>query len=269
MADVLTTIKEWAATSGLKLIIAVIVLIVAFRLINWLFRKLKNNADKAQKVDATLLRTALNVGKVAAKILVVIALVGYLGIDTSGLAALVASLGVCFGLAVNGALSNLAGGVLLLITRPFSVGDYISAQGYDGTVEDIRITCTKLATVDNRVVYLPNGALSSGNIVNFSEKDLRRVDLTFSVAGNDPEQVRSLVLGVCAAEPLVLESPEPFARITEYGAGNGTKVTLRAWCANANYWDCYFNLLSAMNRTFEANGIVIPFPQMDVHIKNN
>ena len=203
------------------------------------------------------------------KILVVVCLIGYLGIETSGISALIASVGVAAGLAINGTLANLAGGVMILITRPFRVDDFIEAQGEQGVVEEIKICYTKIHTLDNRTIYLPNSALSTGTIINYSEKDLRRVDLEFSVGGNDPEKVRNILLDVCKNEEKVLSDPEPFARTTDYGAGNGVKVTLRAWCKGADYWDAYFNLLDGVRKAFEENKIVIPFQQMDVHIKND
>ncbi|MBR4120459.1 MAG: mechanosensitive ion channel family protein, partial [Spirochaetales bacterium] len=143
------------------------------------------------------------------------------------------------------------------------------AQGADGIVEDIRLVSTSIVTLDNKVVHLPNGALSSGNIVNYSEKEIRRVDLDFSVAGNDPELVRSLILGVCDADEKVLKNPATFVRVTDYGAGNGVKVTMRAWTKTEQYWDTYFDLLNGVRKAFEENKIVIPFNQLDVHIKNN
>ncbi len=115
-------------------------------------------------------------------------------------------------------------------------------------------------------VYLPNSSVSSGNIINFSEKPTRRVDLDFSVAGNDPALVRGVLLDICDYEPRILKDPAPFARISDFGAGNGTKMTLRAWCNTADYWDVYFNLLDAAQEEFEKRGIVVPFSQMDVHL---
>lgn len=250
---------------GIQIVIALVILIVAFKIIGRLAKKIDKKLES--KFDTTLVRTLVNSGKIVLDALVVMALVGYLGIDTSGIAAVFASLGVCVGLAVNGALSNLAGGVLILITRPFKIGDYIAAQGFEGTVEEINVTTTKLVTLDNKVVYVPNGALSSGNIVNYSEKDLRRVDLNFTVGGNDPDKVREIILSVCSANELVLKDPAPFAMITNYGAGNGVIVTMRAWTKAATYWDVYLKSLDEIRKAFDANGIVIPFNQLDVHIK--
>lgn len=269
MPAFLNTLIEWAMSTGLKVIIALIILLVSFRVITVVGRKLEKKLVENQKLDKTLTKFLLNAGKILLRILVVCCLIGYLGIETTGISAVIGSLGVCVGLAVNGALANLAGGMLILLTRPFKIGDYISAQGVDGTVEDIHIISTKIVTVDNKVVYLPNGALSSGNITNFSEKDIRRVDLDFSIAGNDPELVRSIALKVCSETENVLLDPTPFARVTEYGAGNGTKLTVRAWCNGANYWDVRFDLLENMKVAFDQNNIVVPFNQLDVHIKND
>lgn len=268
MTEFFSSLSLWVRTTGVRLIVSLIILVISFKVINSISRKVeKRLLDKGQ--DKTLVQTLSYLARILLKIVVCTCLVGYLGIDTSGIAALIASLGVCVGLAVNGALSNLAGGVLLLVTRPFKIGDYIEAQGVAGTVENIKITCTKIVTVDNKVVYLPNGALSSGNITNYSEKDLRRVDLTFSVAGNDPEKVKSLISGVCDRDEKVCKDPAVFVRVTDYGAGNGVKVTMRAWTKSGLYWDTYFDLLNGIQAEFEKNGIVIPFNQLDVHIKNN
>ena len=269
MQEFLNTIIGWATTTGVKVLIALAILLIAFRVINAVGKKLTKKLDDSGKLDKTLNKTLSNIAVVLLKVLVVVSLIGYLGIETSGISALIASLGVGVGLAVNGTLSNLAGGVLLLITKPFKIGDYISAQGSDGTVQDIRICNTKILTVDNKTVYLPNSSLSSGTIVNYSEQPLRRVDLDFSVGGNDPVKVQQVLMDVCRQQQLVLDDPKPFARMTDFGAGNGVKITLRAWCRTENYWDTYFALLDDAQKAFEAENIVVPFNQLDVHIKNN
>lgn len=266
MEELLLTVKEWAASAGIKIVIALVLLLVTFKVTNVVTKKVSAKLAAGKKLDQTLVTTLVYLAGAAIKVVVVISLVGYVGIDTSGLAALVASLGVCVGLAVNGTLSNLAGGVLLLVTRPFSIGDYISAQGFEGTVEEIHIISTKIITVDNKVVYIPNGALSSGTIQNFSEKELRRVDLTFSVGGNDPRKVEAVLLDVCEASERVLKDPAPFARVIDYGAGNGVKVVLRAWCKSAEYWDTYFDLLRDVNTAFDTNDIVVPFNRLNVQL---
>ena len=268
-AEIIEALRNWALTTGVKIVAAIIILLISFRIVTLISRRIEKKLEKSGKFDKTIIQTLFYAGRIVVKIVIATCLVGWLGVDTTGIAALIASLGVGIGLAVNGALSNFAGGILLLVTRPFKVGDYIAAQGSEGIVEDIRIISTKIVTLDNKVVHLPNGALSSGNIVNYSEKDIRRVDLVFSVAGNDPEIVRKLITDVCDADEKVLKDPAVFVRVSDYGAGNGVKVTMRAWCKTEQYWDTYFDLLNGVQKTFEANNIVIPFNQLDVHIKNN
>lgn len=267
--EIIEALRNWAMSTGIKIVAALLILLISFRIVTLISRRIEKKLEKSGKFDKTLVRTLSYAGRIVVKIVIATCLVGWLGIDTTGIAALIASLGVGVGLAVNGALSNFAGGILLLVTRPFRVGDYIAAQGTEGIVEDIRIISTKIVTLDNKVVHLPNGALSAGNIVNYSEKDIRRVDLVFSVAGNDPDVVRKLIADVCEADEKVLKDPAVFVRVSDYGAGNGVKVTMRAWCKTEQYWDTYFDLLNGVQKTFEANNIVIPFNQLDVHIKNN
>ena len=173
----LQSIASRAADIGIKLFVSLVLLIISFKVINLITKKIEKSSRK-RSADKTILRTSLYIFKIGSKILIAIGLIGYIGIDTGGITALIASLGVGIGLAVNGALSDLAGGVLILLTRPFRIDDYIEAQGFSGTVEDIHITNTKLRTPDNKTIYIPNGALSSGNIVNYSEKDTRRVGFT-------------------------------------------------------------------------------------------
>lgn len=204
--------------------------------------------------------------KVALKVLVVIALIGYVGIDTSAITALIASLGVGVGLAINGTLSNFAGGVLILITRPFKDDDYIQACGYEGTVEDIRICHTRLRTTDNKVVYLPNGNLSTSQIVNFSEKDLRRVDLKFSISYSDDfEKAKAIIADVCAQNELILKDPEPSIRVSAQSASS-IDISTKVWCKNADYWTVNFDMLENVKKAFDQNGITIPFNQLDVHV---
>lgn len=269
MSDFLKTAITWVAGTGVKILIALVILLVSFRIINVLSKKIFKKLMKSDHLDQTLTKSLSNIVKIGLKVLVVVCLIGYLGIETSGISAVIASLGVCVGLAVNGTLSNLAGGAMILITRPFKVGDYIETQGQEGTVEDILICTTKILTLDNKTVYLPNSSLSTGTIVNYSEQKLRRVDFDFSVGGNDPAKVCQMLLDICANEALVLKDPAPFARLSDYGAGNGVKVTMRAWCKGADYWDTYFALLETIQKAFDAEGIVVPFNQLDVHIKNN
>ena len=264
----LNTLINWATTTGVKLIIALVILLISFKIIKVVCRKIEKSGTK-KNADKTVMRTLSYALGLVLRVVVLVCLVGYLGIDTSGITALIASFGVCVGLAVNGALSNLAGGVLILLTRPFRVDDFIEAQGISGTVADIHITATKIVTVDNKVVYVPNGSLANGNIINYSEKDTRRVDLDFSVSYSaDSDKVKAIITEILEKHELVLKDPAPFVRVSAHGT-SAMIIKSRAWVKNADYWDVYFDVTEAVKAEFDKNGIDIPFQQLDVHIKNS
>lgn len=268
MENLMNKLIEWGAQTGIKIVIALIILMITFRIITVLGRRIEKRAETNPKMDKTLTKTLVYMGKIALKIIVVITLVGFLGIDTSGLTALVASLGVCAGLAVNGALSNFAGGVLILITRPFKVDDYISVAGYEGTVKDIFIINTKILTLDNKVVYLPNGTVSSSPIVNYTAQGIRRVDLEMSIAyGNDFKKAEEILMNVLTQHEKVLQDPAPTVRMVEHGE-SGIKLCCRPWVDVADYWDVYFDVLEQTKEAFDEQGITIPYNQLDVHVHN-
>lgn len=264
--QLLNTIVQWATSVGVKIIIALVILIISFKIINVIARKIEKKGND-KKADKTIMKTLAYVFKLGLKIVIIICLVGYLGIDTSGLTALVASLGVCIGLAVNGALSNLAGGVMIILTRPFRIDDYIEAQGQAGTVVDIHVTNTKLLTPDNKVIYIPNGTLANGEIINYSEKDTRRVDLTFSIGYSDDfERAKEIIKNICDSHELILQDPLPFIRLKEHGASS-INLVVRVWVKSSDYWTVYFDLTEKVKTEFDKEGIEIPFNQLDVHIK--
>lgn len=273
LEEIWNSLKEWLVSDAIwttiaRIFLAIFILIVSFKIINAIARKIEKSSEK-KNADKTIMRTLAYLFKLGMKIVVTITLIGFLGIDTSGLTALIASMGVCIGLAVNGAVANLAGGVLLILSRPFRVDDYIEAQGYGGTVDEIHITYTKLISPDNKVIYLPNGALSNGNIVNYSEKDLRRVDLLFSISyATDFEKAKSIIRSVCDEHELILKEPAPFVRVKEH-ASSSVNIVTRVWVKSSNYWTVYFDLMETVKQKFDENGIEIPFNQLDVHVKTN
>ena len=257
--------------SGVKVIIALIVLLVSFRLVTVLTRKIeKKMVGGKRRVDKTIATTLMYVVKIALRTVIVVSLVGYLGIDTSGITALIASLGVCIGLAVNGAVANFAGGVLLIFTRPFKVDDYIEACGHSGTVEDIHLINTRIRTTDNKIIYIPNGELSSSAIINYSEKDVRRVEITFAIGYSaDFEKAKKIILDICNSHEKVLTEPAaPFARVSGHGESSINIVT-RVWTKSSDFWAVKFDLLEGVKTAFDREGIEIPFNQLDVHIKND
>jgi small conductance mechanosensitive channel len=253
---------------GIKAVIAIFLLLLAFRIITVILRKLEERLRRRTGLDKTVLSTAFYAVSALLKALVVLSLVAYLGVDVSGITALIASLGVGVGLAVNGALSNLAGGVLLLITRPFKIDDFIEAEGYSGTVEDIRVTFTRLRTPDNKVVYIPNGRLSADTLTNYSEKPIRRLDMAFTVSyDSSTELAMKIMSDVISKNPLALADPEPNIKISEY-KDSGIEIIVRPWVLSDNYWQLKFELLESIGRELRRQGIEIPFNQIDVHIKD-
>lgn len=268
--EVWTEIQQWLLQTGLKILIALVILFVSFKLIDFFAKKIGKSIEKRsaqKKIDKTIANTVSYIVKIACKVIVVMSLVAYLGIDVSGLTALIASTGLGIGLAINGALANLAGGILILATRPFKEDDYISALGSDGTVEHIKLCHTVIRTPDNKTVYLPNSSLSSGTIVNYSEKPIRRVDMEFSIDyAEDYRKAESVILKIFDKHDLVLKDPAPVVRISDH-ADSAIKLVARCWVNNPDYWTVKFDVLEAVKSAFDENGISIPFPQLDVHMK--
>lgn len=263
------TVVNWALTSGIRLLIAIVIMIVSFWIINLIARSLKKKLDKSKKLDRTITKTLLYVGKIVLKVVIVAGLVSFVGIDTSAVSALLASAGVTVGLAINGTLGNIAGGILILVTRPFKLDDYVDISGSAGTVEEIRLCHTKLRTVDNKVIYVPNSVASSSTVVNYSEKELRRVDIDFSISyGDDSARAIEIILDLVSHEDRILKVPEPFAAVASYDS-SAVIIRTRNWVKTPDYWDVYFKLLADVRKALEAEGMSIPFNQLDVHIKKD
>ena len=189
------------------------------------------------------------------------------GINTAGFAAIIASAGVAIGLALQGSLSNLAGGIMLALTRPFQLGDYIDGAGVSGTVEEMHLFYTQLVTPDNKVEMVPNGTLANSVIINYSKKELRRVDLTFAIAyEDDVDKAINLIKEVCNQHNLILKDNEPFVKEAGHDASSVSIVT-RVWVKNEDYWTVHFDLLKSVRKTFDENSITIPYQQIDIHTK--
>ncbi len=264
----LNTVVNWVLSTGIKIVIALIVMFISFKIINAISRRIQRSGELPNR-DKTIMKTLAYLIRIGAKCVVTVCLIGYLGIDTSAITALIASLGVCLGLAVNGAVSNIAGGLLIIVTRPFKVDDYIEAQGYGGTVQDIRLTNTRIFTPDNKVVYIPNGALANGNIVNYSENDLRRVDFTFSISySNDFEKAKAIITKIFEEHELTIKEKGTTVRVSAHNSSS-IDIAARVWASKADYWTVYFDVLEKVKAEFDNNGIEIPFNQLDVHVKND
>lgn len=260
-------ILNWCKTTGIKLIVAILVLIISFKLINFLCKKIAKKLEK-KKVDVTLAKVSVSCLKIALKVLILVLIVGYVGFETASLSAVILSLGTGISLAVQGTLSNFAGGVIIVIMRPFKIGDFITSNGQSGTVEDIKLFYTHIVTPDNKAVMIPNGSLANNVIVNASAKEDRRCDLVMSVAyGTDTEFALSVIRGVISKNEKVFATPEPFVKVGEL-AESSINLYVRVWCKNSDYWNVYFGLLNEIKNAFDENHIEIPFNQLDVNLKN-
>ena len=266
LGEVVNIIIEWLTTEGLKLLIGLLVLFISFKFVNIFSKSVRKRMVKKNR-DATITSVVYQIIRKGLKILILLGVLGYVGIDTAGIGTILASAGVAIGLALQGSLSNFAGGIVILIMRPFKLGDYIEAQGEGGTVEEINIFYTHLITPDNKVVMVPNGALINGNITNYSKKELRRVDFTFSISyDEDFERAKSVIWDVINKMPNILQDPKPFVRLNKHNEST-IDITTRVWVKNEDYWTVYFDMMEEIKKNFDAEKIEIPYNQLDVHIK--
>ncbi|MGL4740604.1 MAG: mechanosensitive ion channel family protein [Sarcina sp.] len=262
------SVLTWLTTSGIKLVIAIIILIIGWKVINK-FIKQSMKILRSRAFDETVARFLETAGGIGLKIVLIITLLGYIGVNLAGLAALLASAGLAVGLALQGSLSNLAGGVIILVLRPFKVGDYIqTASGQAGTVLKIQIFYTHLLTGDNKEVMIPNGKLANESVTNYSSQDMRRVDLVFGIGYDDNIiQAKNILFDIVRNHKLIVNHPEPFIAVSEQAASS-INFVVRAWCNNSDYWTVHFDLLEQVKLKFDEVGINIPYNQVDVHIKN-
>ena len=267
LETIVKRIIDWTFTGGIKLIIGTLAIVIGFKIINKLSKRFINLAEK-RNVDMTLIKFIKSFISYTLKILLVLIIAGsYWKLELSGLAAIVASAGVAIGLALQGSLSNFAGGFIILLLRPFKVGDYIQTGQFEGTVEQIGVFYTSLTTIDNKVVLIPNGSLSNGSLVNYSAKDTRRVDLVFAVSyESDILKVRGILKDIVQQHRLVLDYPEPFVGLLEQ-ADSSLNFAVRVWVNTPDYWTVYFDLLEEVKLRFDEEEISIPYPQIDLHLK--
>ena len=256
---------DLGVTVGSKILFAVIVLIVG----RWLVRRLNKLVNKIltkREVDASLTTFVRSLVSITLNLLLVIVIIGILGIETSSFIALFASAGVAVGMALSGTLQNFAGGVMILLFKPFKVGDFIEAQGQSGTVREIQIFNTILTTADNKVIIIPNGGLSTGLMKNYSKEPTRRVDWEFGIAyGDDYTKAREVLARLLDADSRVLKEPAYFIALTSLGASS-VNIVVRAWVNSADYWGVYFDMNEKVYKTFAQENLNIPFPQMDIHL---
>lgn len=264
----LNTIWSWITTEGIKVIIGAILLFIVCKVTNLIVRRFDKRLTK-KNVDTTLRVVLLPwLGRII-KIVALCAYIGYLGFETSSISAAIASVGVTIGLALQGSLSNLAGGIVILVTRPFRIGDKITVSDETGVVENITIMYTYIVTADNLVVCIPNSQVTGNKLSNFNTKPNLRQELMFTISyGNDYKAAKELCLNCAIVDERVLGDPAPSCRLVEHGA-HGLVLSLKVWTDFDNYWCVRNDLMEKITDELMEGGYEIPFNQLDIHMRND
>ena len=261
----LTKMIDLGISDGSKILLAIVVFLVG----RWIVRRLNKLLAKIlekRHVEASLSTFVKSLVNITLTLLLIIVVIGVLGIETSSFIALFASAGVAIGMALSGTLQNFAGGVMILLFKPFKVGDTIEAQGQTGTVREIQIFNTILATPDNKIIIIPNGGLSTGLMKNYSKEATRRVDWEFGIAyGDDYTKAKAVIARLLDADGRVLKDPAYFIALTSLGESS-VNIVVRAWVNAGDYWGVYFDMNEKVYKTFAEENLNIPFPQLDVHL---
>lgn len=264
--QLLTNLAQEAGWIVLKIVIALVIYFVGKQLIKWVIR-IMDKAFNRHKVEASLRSFLRSLVKALLMVMLVFAIVQTLGVNTSSFLAIFASAGLAIGMALSGTLQNFAGGVVLLLLRPYKVGDYIEAQGQSGTVESIGLFSTCLKTPDNQTIYVPNNSIATSIIDNYSQSETRRVDWTLSISyGDDVEVARREILAMLEADSRVLKESAPVVLVKTLNSSS-VDLAIRAWSKNSDYWGLYFDMNEKMYKELPSKGINFPFPQLDVNIK--
>lgn len=271
--ELISDLIDNAVVFGLKVLAAIAIYFIGA----WLIRKIKSLLGRIferRNTDAAIASFVQSITSIALTVLLVITTVGTLGIDTSSLAALLTGGGLAIGMALNGTVQNFAGGIMILIFRPFKAGDYIEAQGYSGTVSEVNITSTKLTTVDNRVIIIPNGILSNGTVNNYSERTMRRLDITVNVEyGSSSEQTKEVLSGLIADDARVLRTEtgapaDPFIALSALN-DSSIQFVIRIWTRSEDYWGLHYDLLDKIYNELPKQGIKFPYPKLDILVNSN
>ena len=261
----LTKMIDLGISVGSKILLAIVVFLVG----RWIVRRLNKLLAKIlekRHVEASLSTFVKSLVNITLTLLLIIVVIGVLGIETSSFIALFASAGVAIGMALSGTLQNFAGGVMILLFKPFKVGDTIEAQGQTGTVREIQIFNTILATPDNKIIIIPNGGLSTGLMKNYSKEATRRVDWEFGIAyGDDYTKAKAVIARLLDADGRMLKDPAYFIALTSLGESS-VNIVVRAWVNAGDYWGVYFDMNEKVYKTFAEENLNIPFPQLDVHL---
>lgn len=263
--DVISQLTSSAVDLGLKIIVALLVYWIGKFLIDLLYKVVKKTLER-RNIDASINSFVLSLIRVVLMFVLIITIIGVLGINTSSFVALFASAGVAIGMALSGTLQNFAGGVMILLFKPYKIGDWIEGAGTSGSVKEIQIFNTILTTADNKVIIVPNGKLSNDMIVNYSAGGTRRVDWTFNISyGNDYDKAQEVLRKFINEDKRILQTPAPAVVLGELSASS-VDIVVRAWVNGSDYWDVLYDMNERVYKEFAQYGLTFPFPQLDVHI---
>lgn len=266
--EVLQTMLSEAVWIVIKIVIALAIYFLG----RWIVRRVVRLIDVAmerRKVDVSLRSFMRNTVRVVFSLILVLIVVQTLGVNVTSLIAVFSAATLAIGMALSGTAQNFAGGVMILMMKPYRVGDYISAQGQSGTVREIKLFSTVITTTDNQTIYIPNNAIATAIIDNYTTAEQRRVDWTVGISyGDDVDVARETILAMLAADARILRETAPVVRVAAL-ADSSVNLTVRAWVANADYWDVFFEYNERFYKELPKAGINFPFPQMDVHVKND
>jgi len=257
---------EIVLTYGPKLVAAIAVLVIGGWVVKAVIRGVAKAMDKGG-VEPSLKPFLIGIVGMLLKVMLVVSVLSMLGIEMTSFIAILGAAGFAVGMALSGTLQNFAGGVMILLFKPFKAGDVIDAQGYVGSVSEIQIFNTILKTPDNKTIIIPNGGLSTSSMTNFSTEARRRVDWTIGVGyGEDLDKVRQVIKNLCDADTRILKDPEVFIAVSEL-ADSSVNFAVRAWVEAGDFWSVFFEMNENVYKTFDKEGISIPYPQMDVHVQ--
>lgn len=258
---------EMGMEYGPKLVGAIVVLLIGLWVISLITKGMRKMMKK-KNVDASLVPFVIGLTNTVLKIMLVISVMGMVGIEMTSFIAILGATGLAIGMALSGTLQNFAGGVIILIFRPYNVGDFIEAQGYIGVVKEIGIFTTLLNTVDNKMIIIPNGPLSTGALTNYSKEPMRRVDFTFGIAyGDDMENFKKAINDFISEDSRILKDPSAFIGLSEL-ADSSVNFVVRVWVNAPDYWGVFFDMNEKVYKRFADYNLNIPYPQMDVHVQN-
>lgn len=268
MEDFFNDIPPYIIQYGLNLILAIVILFVGWTVANWAKKKIRQKGDKSEKLDDTLTRLFAQVAKIAIMVVVIMAVLDIFGVQTASLIALIGGLGLAIGLAWQGVLADFASGIMILVMRPFKVGDAIDCGSAKGVVDEIGVISTQMHTFDNVSMFVPNSEIWGNVISNYAANDNRRVDMTIGFGYDDDiDEAYRVIKEVLAADDRILDDPAPQIALSELG-GSSVNMIVRPWTAKENYWGLKFDLTEQIKKRFDQEGINFPYPSHDVYMHN-